>query len=90
MFDLPEDLPGLKSRKRNSSDLFIEAAVKDALKSDILLRQEPIEVRVDNGVVTLRGTVRDAGLRQKASALAAAAPGVREIVNRIDVADQPA
>jgi len=49
----------------------------------------PIEVRVANGVVTLRGTVRRAE-RDLALAAALAVPGVDQVANQLEIEDQEA
>lgn len=71
-------------------DAAIEAAIKDALARDAVLRNQAIEVRVSDGVVWLRGSVRDGELRQKIAALAAGIAGVRRVENRIVVLAEPA
>jgi osmotically-inducible protein OsmY len=45
-----------------------------------------LEVRVDNGEVTLQGRVKDEPARHVAELIADAVPGVRVVVNRLDIA----
>ncbi len=90
MFDLPSNTSAFQPMGERPSDAFIAAGVIDALKRDPDLKGVLFEVSVDNGVVTLRGTVRDAELRQRASSLAVSVLGVRNVINRINVLGEPA
>ena len=46
---------------------------------------QPIDVSVSHGTVTLRGLVRTRELRTMAAVLAGSVPGVREVINEIEV-----
>lgn len=67
-----------------------DAAIANEVDSVLLDRLsfglQPIEVDVLDGVVTLRGIVRTRDLRNMAAALVDSVPGVREVVNAIEVA----
>jgi osmotically-inducible protein OsmY len=67
------------------SDRTLHERVEKRLESDAALKKHDIEVAVDNGVVTLTGTVATEGERKRAGEMAAIS-GVSRVDNRI-VAD---
>ena len=69
-----------------SGDAAIANEVDSVLLDRLTFDLQPIEVDVVDGVVTLRGVVRTRELRQMAAALADSVPGVREVINAIEVA----
>jgi osmotically-inducible protein OsmY len=70
-------------------DADIALAVVNALQKKTSI-SEPIEVKVEQGVVTLNGDVRWKFEREVAREAIVDLPGVREIVNVISVLEQPA
>jgi osmotically-inducible protein OsmY len=66
-------------------DTVLKGRVKAALELDRDLKPLPIEIAVENGVVTLEGRVPDEAERRRAEAIAGAVPDAREVVNRLEV-----
>lgn len=60
--------------------------VRRVLLLKLQFQTHPIQVEVRDGVVTLRGSIDSAELRQEAGQLAIMVPGVRDVVNLIEVA----
>lgn len=54
------------------------------LNNDRSLKIKQLEVEVDGGVVTIRGLVRSAKLKAKATKIASI-KGVRKVVNRLEI-----
>jgi hyperosmotically inducible protein len=67
-------------------DTVITTEVKAKLSGDKLSNLTKIEVKTDNGIVTLNGTVDDPGRRARAAQIASGVNGVKGIVNNIHVA----
>lgn len=66
------------------ADRAIDARIEARMKASPVLRQDRIDVRVENGVVTLSGKVAAAAHSARAAALAKV-PGVTRIDNRLEV-----
>lgn len=69
--------------KRTDSE--IKTMVSDELKSDTRVRETDVGVEVDEGVVTLTGTVSSYGERQAAQRAAHRVAGVLDVANDIQV-----
>ena len=67
-------------------DTVITTEVKTKLAADKLSNLTRIEVRTNDGIVSLNGTVEDAERRARAAQIASTVDGVRGIVNNIHVA----
>jgi hyperosmotically inducible protein len=67
------------------ADAAITSAVQRALASQPALADQPIEVKTNDGHVSLSGTVVDAQLGERAVQVAYAVPGVRGVANMITV-----
>jgi hyperosmotically inducible protein len=67
----------------NAEDKDLKSAVQRRIKQDARLKGADIDVRVDAGVVTLTGDVKDLGARARASEVARAVPGVRSVKNEL-------
>jgi osmotically-inducible protein OsmY len=63
----------------------VDVAVKSKLKGDAQLKDERIDVRERDAIVTLSGRVESIDEKQLAGKLAAEVPGVSEVHNRIEV-----
>ena len=74
-----------QSMAQQTSDEQITADVRRALLLKLQFQMHPIQVDVRDGVVTLRGAVESAELRQEAARLAMMAPGLRDVINLIEV-----
>lgn len=60
-------------------DQNLSQAVMERLSQDSLVRRQVLGVSVVNGVVTLRGTFTDEGLRVRAKSIAESTPGVVKV-----------
>jgi osmotically-inducible protein OsmY len=68
------------------TDAAIVTKINAALMADEKLKATNIEVKVDNGHVTLTGTAPDSGSQSRATTMAAAIDGVRAVDNKLVVA----
>jgi hypothetical protein len=67
-------------------DATLTTNVKSALSSDTTIGQQPVQVAVQSGVVTLSGNVSDETASSVAAQDAAKVKGVKEVVNSITIA----
>jgi osmotically-inducible protein OsmY len=67
------------------SDAWIRSKVGARLMSDPDVRRFRVDVDVDDGVVTLSGTVASAEAKQAAEEVAERTSGVRRVVNEIEI-----
>ncbi len=65
-----------------TSDLVSQ--IHDALMNDARTRDESIDVINENGIITLRGRVRDRATKDAAEQIAQSQPGVMSVVNELD------
>jgi hypothetical protein len=70
-------------------DVKIAGAIQSSLSSDSGLQGKQLIVQSSNGTVTLSGTVDNQAEREAASRYAAAAPGVKQVVNNLQVGGAP-
>ena len=68
-----------------AQDKALQTQVSAALKADPGLAEARIEVAANEGVVTLRGGLRDADSVSRALALVASIEGVRRVENGLEV-----
>ena len=68
------------------NDSQIQSQLQDKLKSDSGLQGKNLGVQSENGAVTLSGTVDNDAQRDAASRYAAAVPGVKQVINNLQVA----
>ncbi len=68
------------------TDAAIVTKINAALMADDRLKATKIEVRAEDGRVTLTGTAPDAGSQARATTLASAVQGVRSVDNQLVVA----
>lgn len=71
---------------RGLSDSQITSQIQDKLNSDSGLQGKQLGVQASNGVVTLSGAVDNDVERDAAARYASAIPGVKEVVNNLQVA----
>src|SRR5262245_17006898 len=76
-------VPASERKAVNAEDKDLKSAVQTRIKRDTRLKGSDIEVRVDSGVVTLTGDVKDVGARARASEVARSVPGVRSVKNEL-------
>jgi osmotically-inducible protein OsmY len=67
------------------SDEQLEALVREMILRDGRLSEQPIEVSVFGGVVTLRGSVQSYGRRLAAAEIAASIDGVSDVADELQV-----
>lgn len=76
-------VPAAERKAVNAEDKELKSAVQSRIKQDTRLKGSDIGVRVDAGVVTLTGDVKDLGARARASEVARSVPGVRSVKNEL-------
>jgi hyperosmotically inducible periplasmic protein len=74
-------VPPVDRPKVDADDKAIERRVEQKLKSDPQLKAAKINARVDSGVVTLTGEVKNIMLSSRASEVLSEVPGVRAVRN---------
>ena len=79
---------GTQSTTPAVTDTSIEVDVISKLTDDPELRSHPINVKFNNGTVTLSGLVPRAGLKERAEIVARSVKGVTRVVNDIAVQGQ--
>ena len=75
------------SKKPN--DAQVSTDVQNKFSQDSGLSDKQLTVQASNGVVTLAGTVDNDAQRDAAARQAASIPGVREVVNNLQVGPRP-
>jgi len=76
-----------RTEEERAADQALTQQVRDALRADQNLYDAQIEVKVRGGVVWLTGFVTSANDARAARRVSAAVPGVRRVVDQIDLAD---
>jgi osmotically-inducible protein OsmY len=82
--DVANDVHVLVVGEHNDTD--IAKAVRDTLRWDVLVPEEKVTSTVENGIITLAGTVATAAEREDAGRAVRNLVGVRAVNNRIAVA----
>lgn len=80
----PEGLEG----KAGSIDSNVDSAIEKDFKAVLIanrLDNQHIRYSAKNGVLTLKGKVSNATVREKAEKLAASVPNVQQVVNQLDI-----
>jgi hypothetical protein len=75
---------------RKPDDAKISGEIQGKFSQDSGLSSKQLSVQANNGVVTLGGTVDDEAQREAASRQAASVPGVKEVVNNLQVGNTSA
>lgn len=70
---------------KKADDATITSDIQSRFSQDSGLSNKQLSVQASNGVVTLSGTVEDDAQREAASRQAASEPGVREVINNLQV-----
>jgi hypothetical protein len=73
-----------------AGDSEVTSEVQSKLNADSGLQNKQLTVQTADGVVTLSGTVDNDAQRTAASRYASAVPGVRQVVNNLQIAPEPA
>ena len=72
---------------KKPDDAQISSAVQSKFSQDSGLAAKPLGVQATAGTVTLSGTVDNDAQREAAARQAASVPGVKEVINNLQVAD---
>lgn len=89
----PEKAPwrsGFEGVKEKAESLTLGTQVKAALELRDAFKRLKIDVGTERDVVTLRGKVPSAALSREAEAVVAAVPGVRQVVNFLEIDEKAA
>jgi hyperosmotically inducible periplasmic protein len=78
-------IKGVNDRSAGDFDTEIKRTLKRMINDDPILRDRDIDVDVNNGAVTIKGEVRSAAEKSKVTQLAQAAPGVKDMVNALEI-----
>jgi osmotically-inducible protein OsmY len=78
-------IKGVDSRTADDLDGSLRSHIRNLIDEDAALKKDKVNVDVNNGVVTLKGDVANAHDRQRAYELASQVPGVKEVVNSLEV-----
>jgi osmotically-inducible protein OsmY len=76
---------GFNDNSTGHSDANISAAIRSRLINDSNINASHIQVRTEQGVVTLYGRVADESLRQRIIALCNNTSGVKQVRSRLTV-----
>jgi osmotically-inducible protein OsmY len=78
-------IKGLNEKTAGKLDGDIKSQLKTMLDSDPVLRDRSIKFEVNNGAVTVKGEVLTADEKSKLTELVRAAPGVKDMVNVVEI-----
>ena len=78
-------IKGVNDRTAGDFDGDIKRTLKKMINNDALLRDRDIDFDVNNGAVTVKGTVRTAAEKNRVTELVRAAPGVKEMANALEI-----
>src|SRR5579864_5466831 len=73
---------------RKPDDAKISSDIQNKFSQDSGLASKQLTVQADNGTVTLAGVVDNDAQRQAASRQAASIPGVKQIINNLQVGNE--
>ena len=78
-------IKGLNDTTAGNLDGEIKSQLKKMRDADAILRDRDIDFEVNNGVVTVKGEVRNADEKNKVTELVRAAPGVKDMENALEI-----
>lgn len=76
---------GLNDKIADDMDGGIKSRLKDLVAADPELKERDIDFDVNNGVVTVKGTVASAAEKNRVSQMVKAAPGVKDMANALEI-----
>ena len=79
----------LNGRSADDFDGQITDRLDEMLDSGPVLRERDVNVQVTNGMVAITGEVRTADEKNKVEQLVRTAPGVNDVVNRLQIRSEP-
>lgn len=83
-------LAGCKAKAPATDDATLSSQAQSRISSDSALAGQPIQASVNNGVVTLNGSVTSEAARSLAGNDVAQVAGIRTVVNNLTVQNSPA
>jgi len=78
-------IKGVNDRSAGDFDGQIKRTLKRMINDDPILRDRDVDFDVNNGAVTIKGEVRTAAEKNKVTQLVHAAPGVKDMVNALEI-----
>jgi len=78
-------IKGLNDTTAGNLDGEIKSQLKKMRDADAILRDRDIDFEVNNGVVTVKGEVRNAEEKNRVTELVRAAPGVKDMANALEI-----
>jgi len=78
-------IKGVNDKTAGDFDGQIKRTLKQMISDDPTLRDRDIDFDVNNGAVTVKGTVHTAAEKNKVTQLVRAAPGVKEMANALEI-----
>jgi osmotically-inducible protein OsmY len=79
---------GLPERRADDLDGRLTDALDAMLDKDAVLRERDVNIQVTNGMVALTGEVRTPDEKNRAERIVKAAPGVKDVVNGLQIRDE--
>ena len=76
---------GMNEHTADDLDGQIRSALKKMVNDDQVLMDRDINFEVTNGVVTIKGEVRTAAEKTKATEIVRSAPGVKDLANALEI-----
>jgi hyperosmotically inducible protein len=76
---------GLNERIADDYDGGIKARLKDLVAADSNLKEHDIDFDVNNGVVTVKGSVATAAEKNRVTQLVKDSPGVKDVANALEI-----
>jgi osmotically-inducible protein OsmY len=76
---------GLNDKIADDMDGGIKSHLKDMISADTQLKNRDIDFDVNNGVVTVKGTVASAAEKNRVSQIVKEAPGVKDMANALEI-----
>ncbi len=76
---------GMDEKPASDQDALIRDTLKNDVSQDQVLQDRDIRFDVNNGVVTVKGSVRTPAEKEKVTQMVKAAPGVKQMANELEV-----
>jgi len=76
---------GLNERVADDLDGGIKTRLKDLVAADNNLKEHDIDFDVNNGVVTVKGSVASAAEKNRVTELVKTSPGVKDVANALEI-----
>jgi len=76
---------GVNDKTAGDFDGQIKRTLKRMINDDPMLRDRDVDFDVNNGAVTVKGTVQTAAEKARVTQLVQAAPGVKEFANALEI-----